>query len=187
MSDSHSQGGRNRTASDVSSGQSSQNRKSSSRLSFHKVKEPPAGRTGPRPLPTRGQPRPEGGDRAEPRALLRLLPTRRCPRCRRRMCLATPPRPWIPLPLRWRCRRSRLQAPRRLRSPWPGRAGCSGRCSEAAAATAAAAGAPAPPACPSTRPPAPFPRESRVAAACCCCSGPPRPPPLRRGASRAGL
>lgn len=103
------------------------------------------------------------------------------------MCPATPPRPWIPLPLRSRCSRSRLQAPRHLRSPWPGRAGCSGRCSGAAAATAAAAGAPAPPACPSTRLPAHSPRESRAVAACCCCSGPPRPPPLTRGASRLGL
>lgn len=141
----------------------------------------------PRPLPACRQPRPEGGDRAEQRALLRLLPTRCCPGCRRRMCLAPPPRPWIPLPLRSRCSRSRLQAPRRLRSPWPGPAGCSGRCSGAAAATAAAAGAPAPPACLFTPPPAPSPRVSRGVAACCCCSGPLRPPPLTRGASRPGL
>lgn len=138
------------------------------------------------PTPARGQPRPEGGDRAESRSL-HLLPPRCRPGCRWRMCLATRPRPWIPLPLRSRCSRSFLQAPRRLRGPWPGRAGCSGRCSGVAAATAAAAGARAPPACPSTRPPARSPRASRAAAACCCCSGPPRPPPLRHGASRLGL
>lgn len=99
----------------------------------------------------------------------------------------SPPRPWIPLPFRSRCRRSHLQAPRRLRSPWPGRAGCSGRCSGAAAATAATAGARALPVCLSTRLPAPSLQASRAVAGYCCCSGPPRPPPLRRGAFRSGL
>lgn len=99
----------------------------------------------------------------------------------------TPNRPWIPLPLHSRCSRSCLQAPRRLRSPWPARAGYSGRCSGAAAVTAAAAGALAPPACPSTLPLALSRLASRAAAASCCCSGPPRPLPPRRVASRPGL
>nr|XP_058153333.1 G-rich sequence factor 1 isoform X1 [Dasypus novemcinctus]XP_058153336.1 G-rich sequence factor 1 isoform X1 [Dasypus novemcinctus] len=103
------------------------------------------------------------------------------------MCPALRPRPWIPLPLRSRCSRSRLRATRRLRSPWPGRAGSSGLCSGAAAATAAAVDAPAPPACPSTPPPAPSLQVSQVAAACCCCSGPLRPPPPRPVAFRLGL
>lgn len=151
-------------------------------LSFHRVKEERGGCTRA-PLPPHPRPR-----SAPPRRRSSALPasSRRGPGAAR-MCLAPPPRPWIPLPLRWRCSRSRLQAPRRLRSPWPGRAGCSGRCSEAAAATVAAAGAPALPACPSTRLPAPSRRASRAAAACCCCSGPPRPPPLRLGASIPGL
>lgn len=103
------------------------------------------------------------------------------------MCPAAPPRPWIQLPFRSRCSGSRLQAPRRRRSPWLGLAGCSGRCSGAAAVTAAAVGAPAPPACPSTRPPAPSPPACRAAAACCCSLGPLQPPPPRREASTSGL
>lgn len=115
---------------------------------FHKVRQPPAaGLTGPRPLPTRVPATPRGRRPGGAAALLRLLPTRRCPRCRRRMCLATPPRPWIPLPLRWRCRRSRLQAPRRLESMAGTRwvlgallRGCGCNCSGCRP--------PAPPACP---------------------------------------
>lgn len=134
-----------------------------------------------------GLPRPEGGDRAERRVLLRLFLTHHCPRRPRRMCPAPPPWPWIPLPLRSRCSGSRLQAPRRFPSPWPERAGYSGHCSGAAAVTAAAAGAPAPPVCPFIPPLAPSPRVFRAAAACCCYSGPLRPPPPRRGASSSGL